>query len=203
MNPDARSRHQRSRKRRSWSDDRLIRACLDGDVDAWTELLDRYSGLLFSIGLQIGLKNDDAADLLQNVSMILLDHLGSLRSSESLSAWIITVTRREALRVVKREQRRAIVQSLVDDPIEEAASDEQTDDLTAKLVALHEQQLVREAMDRLPERCRRMLELLFVQDPPASYAEVAARMGVPIGSVGPTRARCLERLRKLLHDMGF
>ena len=194
---------RRTRRRRGWSDERLISACLEGDVDAWTELLDRYSGLIFSIGLEVGLKREDAADLLQNVSMILLDQLGSLRSWNSLSSWIITVTRREAVRAIKRSRQHSGVQEDAERQTEPGAGEDCPDDLAVRLVALYEQQLVKEAMDRLPARCRQLLTMLFCEDPPAPYADVAARLGLSVGSVGPIRARCLDRLRRILDEMGF
>ncbi|MBM3495747.1 MAG: sigma-70 family RNA polymerase sigma factor [Armatimonadetes bacterium] len=203
MRRSRRSRGTRSRKRQLWTDERLIAACLDGDVDAWSELPNRYAGLIYSVALQIGLKNDDASDVLQNVSMVMLDHLADLRCSDRLSSWLITVTRREAVRVMKRNQLRTGESEGAALELLQGAGESMTDDLSDRLVDLQDQQIVREAMERLPERCRRILELLFCQDPPASYAEAAAQLGIPIGSIGPTRARCLDRLRKVLAQMGF
>jgi RNA polymerase sigma factor (sigma-70 family) len=193
----------RRRRRQSWSDARLIGACLEGDVEAWSELLDRYAGLVYSVALNVGLTNDDAADVLQNVSMIMLDHLSDLRSAERISAWLITVTRREAVRIMKRNAARNA--GALPCPIEDAVQIEDPDaaNMAGRLVALQDQQYVRQAMAKLPPRCRQVIELLFCSDPPATYAEVAAKLGIPTGSVGPTRARCLEKLRKILNDVGF
>jgi RNA polymerase sigma factor (sigma-70 family) len=136
--------------------------------------------------------------------MVMLDHLRDLRASERLSSWLITVTKREAVRVMKRNLQRSggdLAQEL-----DQAAFESRppiTDDLAARLVDLQEQQIVRDALQRMPERCRLLLEMLFLADTPASYAEIAERLDMPIGSIGPTRKRCLGRLRKLLDEMGF
>lgn len=191
------------RRRQSWSDGKLIGACIDGDGEAWATLLDRYSGLMYSVALQVGLNRDDASDVFQIVSMILLDHLGDLRSADRIASWLITVTRREAMRVLRRERMRRMPGQAVDQQDVTDTTAEEPSDLSARMVALQEQQCVREALSRLAPRCRAMVEMLFLWDPPASYAEVASRLGIPVGSVGPTRARCLARLRKLLDEMGF
>lgn len=190
-------------RRRLWSDSKLIGACIDGDADAWSELLDRYSGLVYSVALQVGLRQDDASDVVQNVSMIVLDRLGDLRSTDRIASWLITVTRREALRVLRRNQCRSGQMPAGDITEAGAGVDGEPEDMAARLVALQDQQCVREALTRLPPRCREMIEMLFISDPPASYAEVAAELGMSVGSVGPIRARCLERLRKLLDEVGF
>ncbi len=203
MNARSPDGHPRRRPRKSWSDGKLIGACMDGDAEAWSALLARYSGLVYSVALQAGLKKDDAADVFQIVSMILLDHLGDLRSTDRISSWLMTVARREALRILKRNQSGAVPFALDADRDMSPPSVEEPEDLSARLVALQDQQCVREALARLSPRCRTMIEMLFIADPPASYAEVAARLGMSVGSVGPTRARCLARLRKLLDEVGF
>lgn len=195
----------RPKERFPRADAYLVRACLEGDADAWQMLIERYARLVYSIAMKTGLSADDAADVLQLVSVSLLDHLADLRDTERLLPWISTTARRHALRVLKRNSRVSTGLDWDDDQASgvEGRDDVLPDDLSAGLMALWDQQLVREAMARLPIRCRRLLELLFTADPPLSYAETADRLRLAPGSVGPTRARCLDRLRKALEDLGF
>jgi len=187
------------------SDALLVQACLDGDADAWDVLLDRYGRLIYSIAMKAGLSPDDAADVLQLVSMSLLDHLADLRDADRLLPWIATTTRRHALHTLRRNRRLTTGMGCMGADEGGTAGDVAPvpGDLSAGLIALHDQQLVREALSRLTPHCREVLELLFCNDPPASYAEIASRLNVPIGSIGPTRARCLRRLHKVLSDLGF
>lgn len=198
------ARRSSARGRHTWSDSRLVDACLAGDAEAWSALLDRYGGLIYTVASRVGLTGEDASDVVQTVSITMLDHLGDLRCVERLSSWLITTTRREALRALRRVQRRGAhgPDVRVDDLGDDMATSS-GDDMADGLIAIEDQQIVRKAMACLPDRCRQLLTLLFCSDPPASYAEVAAKLGIPVGSVGPTRARCLERLRKTLDEMGF
>jgi RNA polymerase sigma factor (sigma-70 family) len=177
----------------------LVAACLAGDAAAWETLVARYQRLVYSIPMKARLSADDAADIFQSVWLKLYEKLASLRNHEKLSSWLITTTTREVWRVSARQRR---------DSVPASADDEQSNSLeqiaaTAPLAdaeseMLEQQQLVRETLDSLPDRCRNLLTMLFYEKDELSYAEIARRMGMPVPSVGPTRARCLEKMKKLL-----
>jgi RNA polymerase sigma factor (sigma-70 family) len=177
----------------------LIAACLSGDALAWETLVARYQRLVYSIPLKARLSADDAADIFQSVWLKLYEKLASLRDHEKLSSWLITTTTREVWRVAARNRRDSLPASEEDEPgnaIEQIAATAPLADAEREM--LEQQQLVREALDALPDRCRNLLTMLFYEKDELNYAEIARRMGMPVPSVGPTRARCLEKMKRLL-----
>ncbi|MFL6213592.1 MAG: RNA polymerase sigma factor [Blastocatellia bacterium] len=177
----------------------LIAACLAGDALAWESLVARYQRLVYSISLKARLSADDAADIFQSVWLKLYEKLASLRDHEKLSSWLITTTTREVWRVSARN-RRDIAPISEDNEqgnsLEQIAATAPLADAEREM--LEQQQLVRDALDALPDRCRNLLTMLFYEKDELSYAEIARRMAMPVPSVGPTRARCLEKMKKLL-----
>ncbi|HKP85125.1 MAG TPA: sigma-70 family RNA polymerase sigma factor [Blastocatellia bacterium] len=183
-------------------DDReLIVACLEGDSTAWEALIARYQRLIYSIPMKSRLSQDDAADIFQSVCLKLYEKLSSLRDHERISSWLITTTTREVWRVASRNRREAVTTG---------SADEEDTDVISQIAAtgpladeqrqaLEQQQIVRQAIEALPERCRNLVGMLFYEKDELSYADIARRMNMPVPSVGPTRARCLEKLKKLLH----
>lgn len=183
-------------------DDReLIAACLSGEHAAWETLISRYQRLIFSIPLKSRLSADDAADIFQSVCLKLFEKLATLREHDKISSWLITTTTRECWRVSARGRR--------EPPQTLNARDDNESDSLAEIPAVqpladeqHEmlelQQTLRTAIDTLSERCRELLTMLFYEPEEASYAEIARRMAMPVPSVGPTRARCLEKLKRVL-----
>jgi RNA polymerase sigma factor (sigma-70 family) len=166
-------------------DSELIKGCLNGDQCAWDGLVERYERLIYSVALTLCGSHEDAADVFQQVCFELYQHLGELRDYETLPAWLITVTRRQAAAVFK--SRKPMV------PLEE-----QHGDVEDRIAWIENEHLVERAMVHLPERCRLLLDLLYLHPSRLSYADIAKRLGMPVSSIGPTRARCLEKLRKLL-----
>ncbi len=181
------------------TDGQLIAACLDGDARAWNELVQRYQRLVYSIALRQGLPAEDAEDVFQAVFVILLGKLDTCRDHKRLASWLTTITRREAWRV-KRE-RAAELDAAGEKALAAQPAIEQTPE--AVLQEMEEQDLIRQAMERLGPRCRRLLRRLFYTPERPSYADIARELQMPEGSIGPTRARCLERLRAILQQMGF
>lgn len=175
-------------------DNDLLKACLTGDQDAWAELVERYHRLIFSIGRNQGLPPEDSADLVQNVLTIVLRRLETIQDRDRFSAWLITITKREAWRLYRHEP--------PFDPIDEVhLVDGQSlpeDDVIAWERAL----LVRAAVDRLTDTCRLLVSALFFERHPVSYAELSARLDMPVGSIGPTRARCFAKLAAELASVG-
>lgn len=185
-----------------FSDDDLIARCLDKDAAAWETLVLRYQRLITSITVKFGLSMADAADILQSVFIILYEQMGSLRQRTRLSSWLITVTVRECW---KLRARRKDDLPLASEQWAEMAEhpDHVSPALEEELLALERQHLVRRALEQLPPQCRQILEQLFYQETPSSYAEISRRLGIPIASIGPTRGRCLEKLREKLSEVGF
>jgi RNA polymerase sigma factor (sigma-70 family) len=182
-------------------DHELIVACLDGDSTAWETLITRYQRLIYSIPMKARLSSDDAADIFQSVCLKLYEKLSTLRDYERISSWLITTTTREVWRVAARNRRDVTI----------ASSDEESADAINQIPstgpladeqrqALEQQQIVRESVEALPERCRNLVTMLFYEKDELSYSDIARRMNMPVPSVGPTRARCLEKLKKLLQD---
>ena len=178
------------------SDDDLIRACRDGDAHAWDRLLYKYERLVFSIPLNYGLSRDDAADITQITFVSLIQSLETLREGSRLGAWLALVARRNTWRVIERARHESAgeYEELADSIAVIAKSDtnpmerwELTEWLNHGLLALN-------------ERCRDLLLALYFETQDLSYSEIATRLGIPVGSVGPTRARCLERLKQILQD---
>jgi len=182
-------------------DDRaLIAACLEGDQSAWEALITRYRRLIYSIPIKSRLSQDDAADVFQTVCVKLYEKLATIRDSEKISSWLITTTSRECWRLSARNRRESLPSGSGDDdegsPLKEIPAtgplaDEQRE-------TLEQQHQVRQAVETLPDRCRELITMLFYQKDELSYVDIASRMRMPVPSVGPTRARCLEKLRKLL-----
>ena len=179
-------------------DARLIAACLNGETGAWEALITRYQRLIYSIPLKARLSQDDAADIFQAVCLKLFEKLSTLREHEKLVSWLITTTTRECWRLSARLRRETSSSdkeeggTITEAPDTALLADEQRQ-------KLQEQQLVREAISALPDRCRDLLTMLFYQKDELSYVDVARRMSMPVASIGPTRARCLDKLRKLLN----
>jgi RNA polymerase sigma factor (sigma-70 family) len=182
------------------TDDALVGACLRGEPAAWEALLDRYSALIYAIPLKYGLPEADAADVFQSVCLTLLEKLDTVRTPKGLAAWIITTTSRQSLAVARRKRSDQLLSATgaaelgLPDP--DLLPEEE-------LLALERQRVVRVAVSQLPSNCRRLVDALFSDTGTASYRQLADRLGVPINSLGPTRARCLERLRRLLLAAGY
>lgn len=182
-------------------DRELIVACLDGDSTAWETLITRYQRLIYSIPMKARLSSDDAADIFQSVCLKLYEKLSTLRDHERVSSWLITTTSREVWRVAARNRRDATTTSGDEESIDAISQIPATGPLAdEQRQALEQQQIVRGSIEALPERCRKLVTMLFYEKDELSYADIARRMNMPVPSVGPTRARCLEKLKKLLQD---
>ena len=184
----------------------LIAACLNGDASAWDALVDRYAALIYSVCLRAGLSGVNAEDTFQDVCVILFNHLGGLRDTAKLSSWLISTTKREAWRQGKRRNE-SLASELGDGDWEmegaESLYGQETGSPETGILALEQQQMMREGLSRLPDRCRKLLTLLYGVETPPAYADIAAQFDLPIGSIGPTRARCLQNLRKILAELGY
>lgn len=182
----------------------LLVRCRTGDRSAWEQLLTRYERLLHAVPRRCGLAADDADDVAQTVCMRLLENLDRIRNEEHLTGWLILTARRESWRLARLRGRELPAGP---DDFSHTGEDETDVPLAplpeTELLRLEEQQLVRRALEDLGERCRRLLQWLYQEDPPVPYAEIARRLEAPVGAIGPTRARCLAQLRRSLEKLGF
>ncbi len=175
----------------------LVARAATGDQDAWDRLVARYSGLLWAVARGHRLSHADAADVLQTTWLRLVENLDRLRHREAVGGWLATTARRECLRVLRRAGRQAPAE--IDD-LERADPDLPAPD--ASLLASERDATLWRAFAGLPARCQVLLRVLMA-DPSPSYEEVGAALDMPIGSIGPTRGRCLRRLRGLLGTGGI
>ena len=170
----------------------LVMRARNGDQQAWDALVERYSPLIWSICRRHRLGDFDAEDISQVVWMSLLDQLGNLRQPAALSGWLATTTQRECWRVL-RAARRPPVAGL--DPDVEKIPDTLVLVAENELLVAERHAALREAFTDLPPRDQQLITLL-IADPPLPYAEISARLGIAVGSIGPTRRRCLNRMRR-------
>ncbi len=165
-----------------------VRRAAAGECEAWSRLVDRFSGLVWSVARGQGLDPVDAADVCQTTWLRLAEHLHRVREPDRLGAWLATTARHESLRTLRCAARQVPVDfdfDLVEDDQE---------DVEAGLLREERDVALWRAFRTLGAPCQALLRVLMA-DPPPSYAEVSAALGMPVGSIGPCRARCLERLR--------
>ena len=170
----------------------LVTGVRNGDKQAWDALVDRYAPLIWSICRRHGLGDADAEDVGQNVWLKLVDQLETIRVPAALPGWLATTTRRECGRILRaapraRETGHTDGTQAIPDDHAPAADD--------GLLTAERHAALREALTHLPPCCQQLIALL-AQDPPASYAQISTSLGIPEGSIGPSRARCLDKLRR-------
>jgi RNA polymerase sigma factor (sigma-70 family) len=169
----------------------LVKRAAGSDPAAWEEIVERYGPLVWSICTRFQLSNHDREDVGQNVWLLLVEQLGKLREPAALPGWLATTTHRECLRVVTASRKSERLGTGLDDAlqfVDNTIIDEE-------ILMAERNAALRAAFAELPPKCQRLLAML-TSDPPSSYAEISATLQIPVGSIGPKRARCLERLRK-------
>jgi len=170
----------------------LVMRARNGDQRAWDALVERYAPLLWSICRRYRLNDADAEDVGQAVWMRLVDQLDSLRDPAALPGWLATTTRRECIQVQRVAGRHGAAGQM---PDLENIPDQHTAAADEELLRAEGNAALRDAFARLPRDWQRLLAMLSA-DPPVPYAEISARLGISIGSIGPNRGRALERLRR-------
>ena len=169
----------------------LVTRATGGDQDAWNELVERYAPLVYTICMRYRLSIADIEDVGQNVWLVLVEQLGKLREPAALPGWLATTTARECLRVVTAAHKSEQLGTGLDDSVlfaDHAVIDEE-------ILMAERNAALRAAFAQLPPRCQQLLSMLL-SDPPRTYAEIHAELGIPVGSIGPQRSRCLDRLRR-------
>jgi len=169
----------------------LVARAAEGDPRAWADVVERYAPLVWSICTRFQLSNQDTEDVGQNVWLLLVEQLGKLREPAARPGWLATTTHRECLRVVTAAQKSERLGTRLDEAlqfVDDTAIDQE-------ILIAERNAALRAAFAELPPRCRQLLRMLMA-DPAYSYAEISATLHIPVGSIGPQRARCLERLRQ-------
>jgi RNA polymerase sigma factor (sigma-70 family) len=181
------------------SDEKLIKACLKGDAEAWAALIDKYKNLIYSIPVKFGMYQD-AADIFQAVCVDLMSELPKLREHRALPKWLIQTCYHRCL-----QQRRLAGRHVELEPEHAEKPADNTEPALPEqmLVQLEQEQLLRDVIAEMPERCERMIQMLFFETPARPYDEVAKELGLATGSIGFIRGRCLAQLKKQLEKKGF
>ncbi len=176
-----------------------MEACLRGDEQAWSSVVDKYKNLVYSAPVKYRMSPQDAADIFQEVWVDLHAELKNLRKPGALGGWLISVASHKCYRWKRRRLREAEQQ--------QSGSDREPRSREMLFPEWKEQaersQLLRDTVACLPDRCRRMVQMLFYQEPPLPYTEVAQQLGLALGSIGFIRGKCLEKLRASLEEKGF
>ena len=181
----------------SWADERLVTECVNGNEEAWAALIEKYKNLIFSIPVKLGFSRDDAGEIFQQVCLKLLRELPRLRDPGSLTGWLIRVTSHSCYEWHRRERR---YESVSEQSWAQLSGQDTADAVTREA---EREQILREALRETRPRCRQLMEMLFFENPPMSYGEIANRLGLATGSIGFIRMRCLRNLREILTRKGF
>jgi RNA polymerase sigma factor (sigma-70 family) len=184
------------------SNSQLVKHCLAGSEQAWSELIDKYKNLIFSIPIRYGFSRDEASDVFQAVCLDLLAELPRLRQPEALPKWIMQVTAHKCFHRKREQQRLPPAESSDADRDRQLTLSE--DPVAEEILRQGEQeQNLRQAISELPPRCRQLVHMLFFEEPAREYREIARQLGIATGSIGFIRQRCLAKLRGRLSDLGF
>ena len=175
-------------------DETLVTRCLAGESRAWTALVERYGPVVWGVARRAHLSPDDEADVFQNTWRVAVEELARIRNRAAFAGWIAQIARHQSMRIrrgygIARRSMPYVARDDVDDRLPDESLSE-----------IEERHRVGSAVDRIGRKCAELLRALYYEDPPPAYTAVAARLGMRIGSIGPTRARCLEKLEKELGD---
>ena len=173
----------------------LVRRAAAGDQAAWNEIVDRYAQLVWSICVRFGLSSEDIDDVSQSVWLLLVESIGNLREPAALPGWLAKTTKNECLRVLRVTHRHAHAGLPSEDQMPVDPDAVVIDD---EILRVERDAALRAAFAELPPRCRELLSML-IRDPPCRYEDISAALGIPMGTIGPVRGRCLDRIRRSPH----
>lgn len=182
----------------SRSDADLVKRCQKGDQAAWNELVDRYQRLIFAIPRRAGLSDEQAQDVFQDVFVTLFEKLDEIERPERIRSWIVTTAKFKTWAVVRGTKNVRTPDTAEEMEAEMAAIPDVAPLQDDKLIELEQQHLIRTALAKLEERCQKIISMIYLWPSAATYAEVAAAVGVGETSISPLRSRCLKKLEKLL-----
>jgi RNA polymerase sigma factor (sigma-70 family) len=177
----------------------LVAAASCGSQDAWNALVAEFSSLLWGVARSYRLNHDDAADVVQNTWLRLMDRIHTIQKPEALPGWLATTARNEALTLLRRQGREHLVR---DDDVAAHVVDEEAAELDASLLDDERDRELWTQFRRLPEPCQRLLRVLMASDRP-HYKQISEALSMSVGSIGPTRMRCLDKLRRLLRESAY
>jgi RNA polymerase sigma factor (sigma-70 family) len=180
------------------TDKELLIACRKGNESSWQALVDRYQRLVYAVPRRAGLNEDQAGEVFQEVFVTLFEKMNEINEPDRLHAWLVTTARRKTWRLLSKERSLQSMQTDDDDEALVVVDDSPLPDET--LVRLEEQHRIRTALSGLDPRCQKLLTMLYYEAEPPPYSEIASILGTPEGSIGPTRARCLKKLLKLVGE---
>lgn len=181
-----------------WTDESLVKACVKGNEEAWSALIEKYKNLIFSIPIKYEFSRDDASDIFQSVCVDLLSELPRLREPRALPKWLMQTTSHKCLHWRQRERHFVCGENKEHAP--EPASPARAEQVLAEA---EQEQALRDAVSALSPRCGEMVRMLFFETPARPYGEVARELGLATGSIGFIRGRCLDQLKKQLLARGF
>lgn len=185
----------------TWTDDRLVQACLKGDEESWSVLIDRYKRLIYSIPVKYGFSLDEASDVFQDICVELVAQLSQLREPRALPKWLMQVAAHKCERHRQSRRRAADTQERDFDALQDIAdTGRRSDEL---LLEVEREQALRDAVSALSPRCRQLVRMLFFESPARPYKEIADSLDLALGSIGFIRGRCLHRLRAELEKHGL
>jgi RNA polymerase sigma factor (sigma-70 family) len=183
------------------TDKELLMSCRQGNESAWSALVDRYQRLIYAVPRRAGLNEDQAGEVFQEVFVTLFEKMNEINQPDRLHAWLVTTARRKTWRLLSKQRSFHSTHTDdtgADDEVLLVVDDSPLPDET--LMRLEEQHRIRTALGGLDARCQKLLTMLYYEVDPPAYSEIAALLGTPEGSIGPTRARCLKKMLKLLGE---
>jgi RNA polymerase sigma factor (sigma-70 family) len=180
------------------SDSDLVKLCRNGENAAWDELVERYQRLVFAVPRRAGLSEEQAADVFQEVFLTLFEKLDEIQQPDRIRSWLVTTAKFKTWGVVRGDKSFHSPGTEEEMEREMAGLADASPMADKMLIDLEQQHLIRTALKQMEERCQRILAMIYLQDEAASYAEVAGAIGVGETSISPMRARCLQKLAKIL-----
>ena len=180
------------------ADAALVRRCRSGDQTAWNELVDRYQRLIYAVPRRAGLSEEQAADVFQEVFVTLLEKIDDIREPDKIRSWMVTTAKFKTWGIIRGAKDHYAPATEEEMDAEMAAIADGSPLADEMLIEVEEQHMIRSAIKLIEERCQKILSMIYLCDPAASYAEVAAAIGVGETSISPLRTRCLKKLEKVL-----
>ena len=179
-------------------DAQLIKRCRKGDQGAWDELVERYQRLIYTIPRRAGLTDEQAADVFQDVFLTLFQKIDEIEQPERIRSWIVTTAKFKTWGIIRGSKGFHSPETEEEMEFEMASLADKSPLVDDLLIELEEQHLIRAALTKLEERCKRIISMIYLSEPAASYAEVGKAIGVGETSISPLRSRCLKKLGKIL-----